>query len=186
MPLGGPALGQRRDHVLIQRLAGGAGLLGAVEHGDVLDRLRQRRHEGSGVPGAEQPHLQHAHLLPFGHQLVDRLLDHADARAHNHDHAVGVGSAGVVEQVILPAKELGKLVHVLLHHAGAGGVERVAGLAGLEEHVRVLGRAAEFRPLGRKGPLRWAATRSMSIIARTSSSVSCSILFTSCEMRKPS
>ena len=33
------------------------------------------------------------------------------------------------------------------------GVERVARLAGLEEHVRVLGRAAELRPLGRKGPL---------------------------------
>ena len=80
------------------------------------------------------------------------------------------GRADVVEQVILPADQLGELVHRLLHDAGAGVVELVARLAGLEEDVRVLGRAAQLRLLGRQGPPRWAATSSMSIIARTSSS----------------
>ena len=36
----------------------------------------------------------------------------------------------------------------------AGVVEAVAGLAGLEERVRVLGRAAEHRVVGRQGPRR--------------------------------
>ena len=44
-----PALGQRGDHVLVERLAVGARLLGAVQHGDLLDTLGNRRQQGSLV-----------------------------------------------------------------------------------------------------------------------------------------
>ncbi len=101
-----PTLDQGRDHVLIQRFAGGAGLFRAIEHGDPLDRLRQRRDHGARIPGAKQPDNHHADFLALGNQLVDRLLDYARPRAHDDDHALGVGSADVVEQVILPADEL--------------------------------------------------------------------------------
>ena len=52
--------------------------------------------------------------------------------------------------MILTADQLGELVHVLLHDRGALVVVRIAGFPGLEEDVRVLGRAAEFGPLRRK------------------------------------
>ena len=58
-----PALGQRRDHVLVERLAAGARLLRAVQHGDFLDRLGQRGQQGLAVEGPEQPHLDQADLL---------------------------------------------------------------------------------------------------------------------------
>ena len=68
----------------------------------------------------------------------------------------------------------------------AGEVEGVDGLAGLEEDVRVLGGAAEDRPVRGEGAGAVRATRSSVIMARRSSSVSCSTLATSCEVRKPS
>ena len=55
--------------------------------------------------------------------------------------------------MILPADELGELVHVLLHYACGRVVKRIAGFAGLEKDVGILGRAAELGPLGRKRPV---------------------------------
>ena len=89
--------------------------------------------------------------------------------------------------MILPAEQLGELVHRLLHDARHGVVERIARLAGLEEDVGVLGRAAQLAAARGSAPAGdGPAPGPSSIIARTSSSVSCSILFTSCEVRKPS
>ena len=96
--------------------------------------------------------LHQAHLLAAGREVIDRLLDHAAAGAHADDHPLGVGRADVVEEVILPAEELGELVHRLLHDGRAVVVELVARLAGLEEDVRVLGRAAELGILRRERP----------------------------------
>ena len=58
------------------------------------------------------------------------------AGAHHHDHALGVGCADVIEQVILRGRSARRIVHRLLHDVRAGGVERIAGFARLEIDVR--------------------------------------------------
>ena len=114
-----PASRKRRDDVEVERLAERARLLRAVEHGDRLDRRRQRGHEVLGGERAVEPDLEHADLLAARHQPLDQFVRHLGARAHHHDDALGLGVADVVEQVVLAADELGELVHRLLHEAPA-------------------------------------------------------------------
>ena len=140
-----PAFGKRRDDVLVERLADGARLLRAVEHGDRLHRLRQRGDEGLHVERPVQPHRDEADLLARGDQPGHRFARGADARAHLHDHALGIRRAVVPEQAVAAAGQLREALHRLADDARHRGVERVAGLARLEEHVRVLRRAADDR-----------------------------------------
>ncbi len=146
------ALAEGREDVLVQRLARGARLLGAVEDGDGLDRLRDGAEEGLHGEGPEEPDLDEAHLLAARHEVLDGFVGRLGARAHDDDDALGVGGADVVEEVVLPADDLGELVHGLLDDGREGRVERVAALAGLEEDVGVLGRAAQDGVVGREGP----------------------------------
>ena len=44
-------------------------LLGAVQHADALGGGRQRGHEAVAIPGAEETHLEHAHLPTQGPDL---------------------------------------------------------------------------------------------------------------------
>ena len=64
-----------------------------------------------GGERAEQVHLDDADLLALGDQEIDRLARRLGARAHDHEHALGVRRAEVVEQPVLPAGQLGELVH---------------------------------------------------------------------------
>ena len=66
-------------------------------------------------------------------------------RAHHDDDPLGVRRAVVVDEPVPPAGPAGELVHDVLDDPGHGEVERVGRLAGLEEDVRVLGRAADDR-----------------------------------------
>ena len=124
--------------VLVQRLADGADLLDAVEDGDLLHRLGHGRHQVLAGEGAEQVHLQEAHLLALGVQMVDDLLGTAAHGAHGDDDALGVGCAVVVEQVVLPTGQLADLRHVALHDVGQLGIGGVVGLAQLEVDVGVI------------------------------------------------
>ena len=85
------------------RLADGAGLLGAVEHGDLLDRGGQGGHEVLDGPRTVQADLHEADLLAVGVEVVDDLLEGVAEGAHADDHAVGVIGAVVVEEVIARA-----------------------------------------------------------------------------------
>ena len=60
--------------------------------------------------------------------------------------------AGIVEQMVLAPGDLGELVHRCLHDPRSRRVVRIDGLAGLEVHIRILGRTAQDRMLRRKGP----------------------------------
>ena len=91
-------LGQRGDHVEVQRIAGRAGLLGPVEHGQAARARRQGGQEGRLREGPVQPDLQHAHLFAARDQVVDGLVRGLRARAHDDDHALGLRVAGVLEQ----------------------------------------------------------------------------------------
>ena len=77
-----------------------------------------------------------------------------------HDHPLGLGVADVVEEAVAAGRcSAAKRSIVLLHDARAGGVEGVAGLAGLEEGVGVLRRAAQHRLVGVSARARWARDR---------------------------
>ena len=150
-----PALDQGGDDVLVERLAEGARLLGAVEDGDAPDGRRQGGEEGRGVEGAVEPDLDQADLLAPRDQRLDRLLDGPRARAHHDDRRARRpgrrrsrtgGTAGPTR----PAKR--SIVRWTM--PGQREVERVRRLAGLEEDVRVLRRAAEDRAVRARAPAR--------------------------------
>ena len=64
-------LRQRSNDVLVKRLAAGANFLGAIQHGNGFDRVRQR---GEQVLGRKRPiesDINHAHSLVG--QSIDRL-----------------------------------------------------------------------------------------------------------------
>ncbi len=111
-------LGQGGDDVEVERLAVGAGLLGAVEHGHLAHARGQRREQRVGRERPVEAQLEHADPLAptdeVGHGLAHRL----SARAHDHDDPVGLGVPGVLGDAVLPAGVRGDLVHDLLHHGG--------------------------------------------------------------------
>ena len=146
-------LAQGRQHVQVERLADGARLLGAVEHADRPDALRQRGDELPDRERAVEADLHHPHLLAPGDQPVHRLVSRLGTRAHQDDDALGLRMADVVEQVVRPPDPSGEVVHGLLDDPGAAVVEGVAGLARLEEDVRVLRGAAQDGAVRRQGAL---------------------------------
>ncbi len=139
---------QRGADVLIQRLAQGAGFLRAVEHGDGLAGRRDGGEEVLDGEGAIQVNLHEADLFSPGGQVIDGLLDGVAAGAHGDDHALGVGRADVVEQVIASAGDALDVLHRLLNDGGRGEVILVGGFAALEVDVRVLRGAHLMRMLG--------------------------------------
>ena len=140
--------GERGHDVHEQRLALRAGLLGAVKDGDLLGGLGDGGDELVGAERAEQADLDKADLLAVSGQVVDDFLGHVADGAHRNDDAVGIGSAVVVEELVVGA-ELGiDLRHVLLNDLGQGVVVLVGSLAVLEEDIAVLVGAAHRRMLG--------------------------------------
>ena len=141
-------LAEGGGHVEVERLAEGAGLLRAVEDGHLLGGRGERGEERGADPRTVEANLDQADLLALGRQVVDDLFGHVADAAHRHDDAVGVGSAVVVEELVVGA-ELGvDLGHAALDDGGKRVIGAVAGLAVLEEHVAVLVRAAHRGMLG--------------------------------------
>ena len=99
-----------------------------------------------------QPHLDDADPLAARVERGDGLADGLPAGAHQHEHALGLGVPGVVDDVVAAAGALGEARHRVLDHVRHAGVERVDRLARLEVDVRVLRRAADERPLRRQRP----------------------------------
>ena len=148
--LGSGVLLEQSADILIHRLAESTGLLAAVEHSDLLDRRGQHVEEVLGAEGAIQVDDDQTDLLAAGAQIIDRLFGRLAGRAHADDDAVSLGIAVVVEGMILAARQLGDVVHVLDDRLGQLVVERIAGFAGLEEDVGVLSRALDEGMLGVK------------------------------------
>ena len=94
-------LGERRDGVEEQRLADRARLLRPVEHGDAAHARRQRLDERLRRERPVQPHLQRrrpARRARSAQATVSRIG--LAARAHHDEHALGLGMAGVVDDVV--------------------------------------------------------------------------------------
>ena len=142
---------ERGAHVLVEGLAQGAGLLGAVEHGDLLAGGGNGLQQALGAEGTVEMHLDQAQLLALLVEVVDGLLDGLAAAAHGDDHALGIGGAHVVEELVLAAHQRADLLHDLFHDGGGGVVELVGRLTVLEVDVGVLRGAGLMRMIGVKG-----------------------------------
>ena len=145
-------LGERRDHVQIQRLADRPGLLGAVQNADRAHRRRQRFEERSGGKWAVQPHLDHPDPLAALDESGDGLHHRLGARAHHHQHSLRLRVTGVVDDVHRAAGALAQAGHQVLDRTRNPCVERVHRFTRLEVDVRVLRGAANERALGRQRP----------------------------------
>ena len=128
---------QGGDHVQIHGLAHGAGLLGAVQNGDALASGGDSGGKVLHREGTVQVDLYQAHLAALGIQVVHGLLHGLGGGAHHHDDLLRVGSAVVVEQLVVPAGELVDLVHVVLDGVGQAVGLLVGALLALEVHVGV-------------------------------------------------
>ena len=139
---------QRSDDIQVKGLAQGAGLLGAVEHRDLLDGGGDRFHELFHAEGAIQVNLHHTDLDAAGVHVIDGLLGSLSAGAHDDHDLGGVGIAVVVEQVVGTAGQLGDLLHFLLDDGGNSIVILVRRFAVLEVDVAVLRSALLMGMLG--------------------------------------
>ena len=78
-------------------------------------------------------------------QVSHCLFDGFGSRPHHDDDAFCFRMPDVVEEVILSAGKFRKRVHRVLHDRRRRVVERVRGLPGLEEDIRILGGATKRR-----------------------------------------
>jgi len=127
-----PGVGQGGDHVHIQGLALRAGLLGAVQHGDLGGGGGDGGQELVGPEGAVQADLDHAHLLAAAQQFVHGFFRHGRAGPHDDQHPFGFGVTVVVEEPVPAARERVDPVHVLLDDARQGVDKGVARFPELE------------------------------------------------------
>ena len=137
----------RHHHVLHERFADRSWLLGPVEDRDVQDGCGQRRDQRVRGERPEEAHLDEADLLSLVDECVDGFLGRPHAGAHHDDDVGCVGCSDVVEEVVAASRPVGELVHSVLDDVGNRVVEGVAGFSGLEEHVGVLGCAAQHRTI---------------------------------------
>ena len=135
-------VGQSGHNVHVQRLAQRAGLLRAVEDCDLLGGSRDSRNQLVCAERTVQADLDQADLLAVRVHVVDDFLSNVVDGTHRDDDAVSVGSAVVVEQLIVRAELLVDLAHVLFDDCGQLVIVPVAGLTVLEEDITVFMAAA--------------------------------------------
>ena len=144
------SLRERRHDVLEERFRRRCGILRSIEHSDRANGGRERGDKGIRVEGPVQPHLDEPYGLARFAEPLDRLLRGADARSHEHEDALGLRIADVLEETVAAPCPLAEPRHLLLHDLRHRRVVRVGRLARLEEDVRVLRAAAKHRVVGRE------------------------------------
>ena len=152
-----PRLAERGHDVEVERLAGAAGLLGAIEHRYRARGLRQGRGKSGAVEGTEQAHLEHTDLLSACEQALDRLVGRAGARAHQNDHPLRLRISDIFKKVIAAAGPPREAIHNVLNDRRAGAIERIDRFARLEEDIRILRRATQHRTVGAERALAMLA-----------------------------
>ena len=143
----------RVDDVQIERFAGGARFFGAIKNGDLADGCGEGFHEMLHRERPIQADLQEAKLLATGVEVFDGFMRRFRAGTHHHQNAIGIGCAEIIKEVIRASDHLGEPIHGALSELGAGIVIRIAALAHLEKHVRILCRASQHRVFRRKSAL---------------------------------
>ncbi len=90
---GGHRFADGGTYIQIERLAEGAGLLGAVEDGDAFDGFGQGLDEGVQRERTVEVDLDDADLLALFDQSVYGVLDGVGAGTHDHDDPLGIFGA---------------------------------------------------------------------------------------------
>src|SRR5262245_25803989 len=78
------------DHIEIQRLAGAARLLGAIQNRNLVDRWRQNPEEVFDRKRSEQADLDDTDLLAARHEVLRGLFGSLSSRAHSDDDTLGI------------------------------------------------------------------------------------------------
>ncbi len=136
------------NNIEVEGLAERAGLLGAVENGDLLAGCGDRCEELVGCERPVKTDLQNAELLALLVEVVDRFFRNVCAAAHDDEDVLGIGCADVIEEVIMAAGQLADLLHVILNDLGDLRIVDVRGFAALEVDIRVLRGTGLMRMLG--------------------------------------
>ena len=89
--------------VEVERLAVGAGLLGAVEHGHLAHARGQRGEQLGRRERPVQPQLEHPDPLATTDEVGHRLAHRLSGRPHDDDDPVGLRVAGVLGDPVVPA-----------------------------------------------------------------------------------
>jgi len=75
------------------------------------------------------------------------------AGAHDHDHAVCVGSAVIFHDLVFATGQVCKAFHFLFNDANALVIVAVNRLTTLEVHIRILGRTTDYGGIRGQGAL---------------------------------
>jgi hypothetical protein len=110
----------------------------------------------------KQAQLREPDALSARHERLDGLFGCARSGAHQHEHTLRVRCAYVIDESVAASAALGEASESCIDEARHRVVERLAGLARLEEHVGVLRGAAQRRRVGRE-PAR-AVTEQRSLV----------------------
>ena len=158
---GGLGLGQRRDNVHVEGFAKCTLLFCPVKHGDGANGRRQGGDETVQREGPEEADLKHTHFaksmvvrpppitfFPFLVKVVYCFMNGLGTRTHDDYYALGFRIACIIEQVVAPSGQGGKLVHDLLDVVGADGVKGIARFLHLEKSVRIMGGPTYYRFVG--------------------------------------
>ena len=81
---------------------------------------------------------QHANLLSFLIQSLGHSASSVTAGAHSYDDVFSIGSAIIVEQMILTTSDLRNLGHIFLYHSRNCFIVGVNSLTSLEINIRIL------------------------------------------------
>ena len=130
-------LREYRADIFIERLAVRAGFLCAVEHGDSLAGLRQRPEKILRAERTVEVHLKEADLAALCAQIFDDFLQAARNAAHRDNDMLGVRVPIVVEEVVVAARQLVDLAHVIFDDGWNSLIIGVDCLAQLEGRVGV-------------------------------------------------
>ncbi len=145
--------------VLVERLTEGTRLLGPIKHGNFLDRSRERLGQGLGRQRHEQADLEQTDLLALRDQIVDQFMGGIATGTHHDDNPLGVGSADIVNQVVLTTGKCSKLVHLRLHNTWDRIIIFIDCFTTLEIYIRVLRGAAQLGTFRRQATLAVGANQ---------------------------
>ena len=132
-------LEQSRRHVQVQGFPGGAGFLGAIQHGDLPDAFGKFLHQVFSAERPVQMYIDQA-VFFFWHAVNVLFYGFTDT-AHGDDHMPGAGRTVIVKEAIGGSQSLVDLVQLLFHYLRQGQVVGIGGFSGLEENVGILGGA---------------------------------------------
>ena len=137
--------GKGSSDAVIERFAVGAGFLGAVQDGDLLDRIRQSGQEMFFRPGPEHVDVDTADLFAFIDEHLDRFFNGLGAGTHGDEDEFSIRSAGIVEQVVFTARDFTDFLHVTFSDIGNAVVEFIEGFAVLHKRFSRFAERNSFR-----------------------------------------